>query len=48
MPVSNEVNAQSLRSMVREVNNNEVSKEDRLSYSVFYYDVDTDKVRKAG
>ena len=48
VPVSNEVNAQSLRSMVREVNNNEVSKEERLSYSVFYYDVDADKVRKAG
>ena len=48
VPVSDDVNAQYLRSMVKEVNNNEVSKEERLSYSVFYYDVDADKVRKAG
>ena len=48
VPASDEVNAQYLRSMVKEVNNNEVSKEERLSYSVFYYDADADKVRKAG
>ena len=48
VPVSDEVNAQYLRSMVKEVNNTEVSKDQRLSYSVFYYDADADKVRKAG
>lgn len=48
VPVSDEVNARYLRSMVKEVNNTEVSKDQRLSYSVFYYDADADKVRKAG
>lgn len=48
VPASDEVNAQYLRNMVREVNNTEVPKDERLSYSIFYYDVDADKVRKAG
>ena len=48
VPANDEVNARYLRSMVKEVNNTEVSKEERLSYSVFYYDTDADKVRKAG
>ena len=48
VPASDEVNARYLRSMVKEVNNTEVSKDQRLSYSVFYYDADADKVRKAG
>ena len=48
VPANDEVNARYLRSMVKEVNNTEVSKDQRLSYSVFYYDTDADKVRKAG
>ncbi len=43
-----QTNAEQLRAMVKEVNDTQVAEDERVSYSVFYYDADAEMIRRAG
>lgn len=43
-----EVNAEGLRTMVQEVNDNELTRKELLSYSVFFYERESETVKQAG
>lgn len=44
IPETADMNAETIRNMIQEVNDTQVAEMDILSYSVYYYDMNTDKV----